>query len=111
MIYTGKWIVFKLKKGGGGYSFRLCYSLLVYSCIKYAILNVIWPTLNVIMCDTMSSRWAAELRGDFDESYLTNQNCVYVQSRSRIKQVSAKFDLFFFPKLEFISKQRLFVCV
>lgn len=76
MIYTGKWIVFKLKKrgGGGGYSFRLRYSLPVYSCIKYAIINVIVATLNVIMFDTMSTRRATELKGEFDNSYLSEQS-------------------------------------
>lgn len=89
--------MFKLKKKGV-YSFRLCYSLLAYSCIKYAITNVIWAALNVIMCDTMSTRWATELKGDFDKSYLTKQSYVTVRSGSElggIKQVcvSKNFDL------------------
>ena len=48
----------------------------MYSCIKYAIINVIWATLNVIMCDTTSTRRATELKGDFDNSYLSKQSSV-----------------------------------
>lgn len=50
---------------------------------------MIWATLNVIMCDTMSTGWVAELKGDFDESYLTKQSIKAVGARwVRIKQVS-----------------------
>lgn len=56
------------------YSLRQAYSLLVYNCIKYTILNVIWATLNVIMLDTMNTRWASELKGDIDNSYLSKQS-------------------------------------
>ncbi len=75
--------MFKLRKKAGVYSFRLHYSLLVYSCIKYAIINVIWATLNVIMCDTTSTRRPTELKGDFDNSYLSNQSSVSMRSSSR----------------------------
>lgn len=59
---------------------------------------MIWAALNVIMCDTMSTRWATELKGDFDKSYLTKQSYVTVRSGSElggIKQVcvSKNFDL------------------
>lgn len=51
------------------------------------------------MCDTMSTRQATELRGDFDNSYLSEQSSVSVRSigveTCGIKQVcvSKKFDL------------------
>lgn len=74
--------MFKLKKHVGGYySFRLLHSLPVYSCIEYAIINVIWATLNVIMFDTMSTRQATELKGDFDNSYLSKQSSVFMSVR------------------------------
>lgn len=84
--------------------------MLEYSCIKYAIINVIWATLNVITCDTTSTRWAVELKGDFDESYLAKQSHVCMKRKMGwIKQVSKKFDLLVLFLLKFISKERLFV--
>ncbi|KAG7454845.1 hypothetical protein JOB18_045099, partial [Solea senegalensis] len=52
-------------------------------CIKYAIVNVIWATPNAIMCDTTSTRQATELKGDFDNSYLSKQSSVSARSTSR----------------------------
>lgn len=59
------------------YSLRQAYSLLVYNCIKYAIINVIWATLNVIMLDTMNTRRALELKGNIDNSYLSKHSPVW----------------------------------
>lgn len=42
--------------------FRRRYPPPAYSCIKYAIINVIWTTQNVIMGDTASTRQATELQ-------------------------------------------------
>lgn len=79
--WSDKW--FTLENGlclnwkRGFYSFSLSYSSLVYSCIKSAIVNVIWATANAIMFDIMGTRQATELKGDFDNSYLSTQSCVW----------------------------------
>lgn len=62
-IYTGKWTVFKPRgeKKRRVILFRRRHPPPAHSCIKYAIINVIWTTPNVIMGDTASTRQATEL--------------------------------------------------